>query len=69
MSTWRDKVHETIGRLCREAYLKANTTKSGKRLKRHVPYAIPSIAQDLVDALGRDDEETCKAIMLWRLDP
>ena len=62
---WR-KAQELIGRDAREAWLSANTSKRGKRYRRHRSYALPERAEALVGALGRGDAETVSAIMLYR---
>ena len=61
---WRAKANEIIGTLCRESYLAANTTKSGKRRKRHVPYSVPVTAKALVECLNKNDEVRAKNIFL-----
>lgn len=63
--SWETRVKRVIYQLCREAYLKANTSKSGSRYKKHIPYSIPETARNLIDALDRGDEETAKALMLY----
>lgn len=60
MLTWRDKAKRLIGNLCRQSYLSVN--RPGR--KRHVPYAVPELAQQLIDCLNRDDEITAKALFL-----
>lgn len=59
MKTWRDNADRLIGRACFEAWRSAN---AGKR--RHVPYRVPDIAQELVECLRDDDEHRAKAIFL-----
>ena len=46
------------------AYNKANTRKDGKPYKKHRPYTLPQWCDDLVKALGDDDEEAAKAIFI-----
>lgn len=66
--TWRDKAHAIIGELSRQSYEQSQRTAAGGKRKRHVPYSIPETAQRLVEALGRDDEETAKSIMMHDYD-
>ena len=61
---WQDQVKRAIGALCRVSYLQANLLPNGKLRRRHVPYSVPDVAQDLIDCLNTDDEERAKAIML-----
>jgi hypothetical protein len=68
MQTWRDKAHRIISDLCRQSYLQAETTKAGKRRKRHVPYSVPQAAQDLIDCIKTNNEERAKAIFLFNYD-
>ena len=63
--TWRDKVHDRIRTLCNEAWRNKNIRPDGRRYKKHRPYQVPAEAQALVEALGRDDEELCKSILLY----
>ena len=65
---WRNKVNQVILALCAEAYKKANILPNGQKRKRHVPYVVPELAQELVKALGEDNEEKCKSLMLWEYD-
>jgi hypothetical protein len=65
MRTWHDKAHDVIAALCRASYEASNRLPNGKLRKRHVPYAVPDTAQRLVAALGANDEETAKAILLY----
>lgn len=63
MNTWESKAKRIIRLLCERSYREANF-RNGRKLKRHVPYSVPEIAQELVRALGNNDEETAKAIFL-----
>ncbi len=67
MRTWRDKAHEVIASLSRDAWLKANTTKAGTRRKVHRQYVIPVLADELVECLATDDEARAKAIFNWEM--
>ena len=62
--TWQDKAHREIAKACTIAYNEANTSKSGKPYKKHHPYTTPIWVDDLVKALGANDEETAKAIFV-----
>jgi hypothetical protein len=42
-----------IKRLSRESYVQANTLANGRARRRHVPYAIPAVAQQCVKLLSR----------------
>lgn len=61
-----DKAARLVAADAQAAYKQANTTKDGRKRKRHVPYSLPDRAMDLVKALGKDDAETVAAIMLYR---
>ena len=71
MKTWRDKANNEIASMCMAAYLQANTKKDGSRYKKHRPYAIPELAQQLVDCLGNHDQKAgeirAKQIFCWEL--
>lgn len=67
-SAWRNKVNQVILSLCADAYKKANILPNGQKRKRHVPYSVPELAQELVKALGEDNEEKCKSLMMWEYD-
>ena len=64
--TWRNKAEKQIQSICRAEYLRVNTTKSGKKRRRHVSYTIPQEALDLLECLNTNDEERAKAIFVWR---
>jgi hypothetical protein len=66
--TWQDKAHKIIGTLSRESYEKENRLPNGRFRKKHRPYSIPATAKALVEALGRNDEEGAKAIMMYDYD-
>ena len=68
VTPWEEKAHRIIARVCLESYRAANIKKDGSRRKRHVPYSVPDVARRLVEALGRNDEETAKAIFLFDYD-
>ena len=67
VKTWRDKAQREITAMCAASYRQVNYMKNGRKRKRHVPYAVPALARDLVDCLGRDDEMRAKAIFLHLL--
>ena len=67
MRDWRTKAQDEILKLCRQSYVQANTRKDGKRYKKHQAYAVPVLAEELVDCLNTEDEERAKAIFLFRL--
>ena len=62
---WRDKANKIIGDLCYESYRKTNFKPNGKRKsKKHIPYSIPIMAEELLDCLKRDDEIRAKQIFM-----
>ena len=64
--TWRDKAEKEIEAMSMAAYREANFCKrTGKRYKEHRQYAIPILAQELVDCLEKNDEERAKAIFIY----
>lgn len=65
MKPWQEKAHRLIGNVCRNSYEHAQISKlTGKRYKKHVPYSVPSFAQDLIDCLNTGNEERAKALFL-----
>ena len=64
MATWRTKAHREIAKAATQAYNEANTKKDGRPYKKRRPYTLPVWADDLVDCLGKDDEERAKAIFV-----
>lgn len=68
MLPWEKKAHQIIAAMCLASYEAANRLPDGSRRKRHVPYSVPASARALIDALGRNDEERAKAIMLFDYD-
>ena len=63
MKTWQDKAHRLVANAAREEWYKANF-RNGKQLKKHHPYTLPDWAESLVGCMGRDEEESAKAIFL-----
>lgn len=62
---WRDKAQRLIYLSCKKSYEKAQISKdTNKRYKKHVPYIVPEIAENLIECLNKDDEEKAKAIFL-----
>jgi hypothetical protein len=53
---WQAKVHERVYELCRQSW-----QQNGKRKG----YSVPVEAELLIEALNSNDEETCKAILLY----
>lgn len=62
--SWRTKAHRLIGEMSQSAYHAANVLPNGRIRKRHVPYTLPRLADDLVAALDNDDEMSAKAIFV-----
>ncbi len=59
--SWRDKAHAIIAAECRRSYEQANRLPNGRLRRRHVPYTVPALAQQMIDYLGRDAEHEAKA--------
>ena len=59
MNTWQDKANRIIGAQCANAWRQAN---AGKR--KHIPYSVPSVSQELVECLGTNDEHKAKALFI-----
>ena len=57
-----DKASRCIAQDSAVAYKSAGNVPG----KKHKPYSIPQRAQDLVEALGKDDAERVAAIMLYQ---
>ena len=62
MKTWHDKAHELIAAMCMESYRQMNPVS--KKRKKHVQYAVPALAQLLVECLNKNDEERAKSIFM-----
>ena len=56
---WQDKVKEAIAAQCESARITARGTR-----KRHVPYSVPYLAQEMVKALNQDNEAEGKRLLL-----
>ena len=65
---WRNKAHKIINNLCRESYLKSNLLPNGKLRKKHVPYAVPEAAEELIKCLNNNDEKRAKSLFLFDYD-
>jgi hypothetical protein len=61
---WEYKAEKIISELCLESYKQANYFKNGQKKKKHVPYSVPAIAQELLNCIKTDDEEKAKAIFI-----
>jgi hypothetical protein len=61
---WRDKANRLIAEMCRESYEHCNRLPNGRLRKRHVPYAVPMRAAQLVECLKRDDEHGAKSLFM-----
>lgn len=63
---WEAKAHRIIYKLCEESYKQTNFKKNGRRYKKRRAYAVPELAQKLVECLGNPDEseERAKALFL-----
>lgn len=60
MKPWAEKANRIISKLCLQAYREANPIKR----KKHRPYVVPSLAQELVECLDTDDELRAKRLFL-----
>jgi hypothetical protein len=60
MKAWQEKAHRLIYNLCKTSYQQANYKKS----KKHIPYSVPELAQELIDCLNTEDEVRAKDIFL-----
>jgi len=64
MKLWHHAVKRAIGEQCMQAYRQANTKSDGTMRRKHVPYPVPDLAQAMVAALDRDNEEEAKRLLL-----
>lgn len=62
---WATKAHRLIGILCDQSYRQANPRPKipGTR-RKHRPYAVPQLAEDLIRCLKTDDELEAKRIFM-----
>lgn len=60
-SWWKCKAHEIIAELCTASYRQANFLPNGNKRKKHVPYSVPALAQELVKCLNENDEVSAKS--------
>jgi hypothetical protein len=63
MATWQAKAHRIIKAACEQSYRQANYRR-GRKLKRHHPYTVPAIAEQLIECLNTNNEERAKALFL-----
>ena len=68
MNVWEQRAHAVIGALCFDAWDKANPRHPTRgRPKKHRPYRVPPLAEQLVVALGihdtREREVSVKTIL------
>lgn len=59
---WQDKVKEEIGKLCNQAWREANPKSDGHGKQKQ--YVIPEMAEAMLNALNKDDEEEGKRLLL-----
>jgi len=68
LAPWEQKAHRVIAALCAASARQANTDpRTGRPYRRHRPYSVPTLAQDLVHCLGHrfpDSEARAKAIFV-----
>lgn len=67
MKAWAKKAHREIGKMCAESYRQVNQKPDGTWYNRHRPYAVPEVAERLIQCLNEDDEVTAKAIFIYEL--
>jgi len=60
MKTWRDKAERIVENLCRESWKQANFKTNGQQYRRHRPYSVPKLAEDLVNCLGMHDQQAAE---------
>lgn len=66
---WENKAHRIIAALClqskQEALARTNHRRKRQlRLQDCCPYAVPQLAQDLIECLNTQDEARAKALFL-----
>jgi len=59
-ATWQDKANAIIQQLCMREYRKANYFADGTKAKKHYPYHVPTIAEELVKCLGMHDQKAAE---------
>ena len=67
LTPYEKKAHALIQNMCKQTYKAANTAKTGKSRKKHQPYSIPPMAEELIAALKLPEpekEETLKSLFL-----
>jgi hypothetical protein len=64
---WRTKAERIIAGLSLAAYTEANTSPLGRKYKKHHPYTIPRIAEELVICLNKNNEVRAKQIFMYEL--
>lgn len=66
---WHKKAHRMIEAEAFRCYHEENTGKYLNKVKagtkKSKPYTLPEWVKDLTVAIGKDDEETAKRIMMW----
>lgn len=68
MKEWEKKAHRVINALCRQSFLKQNTTKSGALRKIHAPYSVPVEAVELIDCLKTGNELKAKSMFCFNYE-
>lgn len=62
--TWRDKAHWLIASMCLSSYNQVNRLSTGRLRRKHVPYSVPSLAQEFVRCLNANDELAAKSLFI-----
>lgn len=61
--TWRHKAEQVIFTIAFREWEKVNRLPNGRIRKKHKKYTLPDECHALVEALGRNDEQTAKEVM------
>ena len=64
MTPWKEKANREIFRMCAESHRHMNQYSDGTWRKRHAPYSVPWLAEELIDCLNKDDEHRAKAAFI-----
>jgi transposase-like protein len=61
---WIEKAHKVIAAECRKSYEHMNCLPNGQLRKKHVPYSVPELAEEMLRCIRENDEATAKSIFL-----
>ncbi len=65
---WITAVNAVIHNICHASYMAANFLPNGQKRKKHVPYHTGQVVDDLVDCLGKNDQERAFAILMYNYE-